>query len=148
MLLDEIRDVNFLTFCCDTSNKGNAKVLPVMVCFFPHKTGSQTKLIELYQLDDETGETLFTKLKSVWEKFDIRPKVKGFSGDNAKENFGGVTRGGDKNLFSRLQKEFNNELIGIGCTAHLTHKSIEKACDQFQPFFDIEAIVVNIYNYS
>lgn len=50
-------------------------------------------------------------------------------------------------MFSRLQKEFDNQLIGIGCTAHLVHKSIEKACDHYQPFFDIEATVVNIYNY-
>lgn len=136
MLLKEIRDVNFLTFCCDTSNRGNHKVLPVMVRYFSHRTGAHTKLIEAFQLDDETGETLFKKLKSVWEKYDLWPKSKAFSGDNAKENFGGLTRGGDKNVFSRL-----------GCTAHLAHKAIEKACDQFQPFLDIEATVVNIYNF-
>lgn len=147
ILMDEIRDVNFLTLCSDSSNRGNFKVLPVVVRFFSHKTGSQARLIDVFRLDDETGETLFTKLKCVWEKFDIRPKVKAFSGDNAKENVGGLTRGGNKNVFSRLQKEFNNQLIGIGCTAHLLHKSIEKACDTFQPFFDIEATVVNIYNY-
>ncbi|XP_055307724.1 uncharacterized protein LOC129571876 [Sitodiplosis mosellana] len=147
MLLKEIRDVNFLTFCLDSSSKGNFKVLPVLVRYFSHETGTHTKLIDAFQLDDETGETLFTKLKFVWEKYDLRAKLKAISGDNAKENFGGLTRGGDKNMFSRLQKEFNNELVGIGCAAHLVHKAIEKACDQFQPFFDIEATVVNIYNY-
>lgn len=147
ILLDEIRDVNFLTLCSDTSNKGNFKVLPVMVRFFSHKTGTQTKLIDVFRLDDETGETLFTKLKSVGEKYDIWSKVKGFSADNAKENFGGLTRGGDKNVFYRLRKELGNEIVGIGCPTHLAHKSIEKACDRFQSFFDIEAIVVNIYNH-
>lgn len=147
MLLEEIRDVNFLSFGCDTSNRGNFKVLPVIVRYFSHKTGVQSKLINVFQLDDETGETLFTKIESVWKEFDLWEKLKAFFGDNAKENFGGLTRGGDKNLFSRLQKEFDNQLVGIGCTAHLTHKAIEKACHQFQTFFDIEATVVNIYNY-
>lgn len=122
-------------------------MLPVLVRYFSTKTGTQSKLIDMFELEDETGDTLFKSLKSVWEEFDIRPKIKAFSGDNAKENFGGITRGGDKNLFSRLQKEFDNQLVGIECTAHLAHKAIEKACHQFQPFFDIEAVVVNIYNY-
>lgn len=147
ILLDEIRDVNFLTLCCDASNKGNCKILPVMVRYFSHRTGSQTKLIEVFELENETGETLFTKLKSVGEKYEIWPKVKAFSADNAGENFGGLTRGGEKNVFNRLQKEFDNQLLGIGCPSHLAHKSIEKSTDQFQDFFDIEAIVVNIYNH-
>lgn len=91
-------------------------------------------MIELYRLDDETGETLFTRLKSVWEKYELRPKIKAFSGDNVKENFGGINRGGDKNLFSRLQKEFDNQLIGIGCTAHMTHKAVDKLVINFNHF--------------
>lgn len=147
ILLDELRDVNFITLCSDTSNRGNFKVLPVMVRFFSHKTGSHTKLMDVFRLDDETGETLFNKLKSVGEKYGVWSKVQAFSADNAKENFGGLTRGGDKNVFSRLRKELGDQIIGIGCPSHLVHKSIEKACDQFQPFYNIEAIVVNIYNH-
>lgn len=147
ILLEELRDVNFITLSCDASNKGNFKALPVMVRYFSHVTGSQSKLVDVFQLDDETGETLFTKLKLVWEKYDLHSKVKAFMADNAKENFGGLTRGGEKNVFRRLQDEFDNLLIGAGCIAHLVHKSAEKGCDKFQPFFDIEATVINIYNY-
>lgn len=129
MLLDEIRGVNFIAMCCDTSNKGNFKVLPVMIRYFSHRTGTQTKLIDAFELGDGTGETVYTKLKAVGEKYDIWSKLKAFSAHNAEENFGGLTRGGDKNVFFRLQREFNNQLVGIGCPSHLVHKSVEKACD-------------------
>lgn len=71
-----------------------------MVRHFSTKNGTQSKLINMLELEDETGETVFKSLKSVWEEFDIRSKIKAFSGDNAKENFGGITRGGNKNVFS------------------------------------------------
>lgn len=146
ILLDELGDVNFATVSSDTSNKGNFKILPVMLRYFSLKTGIQTKLIDVFRLDDETGETLFNKLKSVCEKYGIWSKIKGFSADSAVENFGGITRGGDKNVFYRLRKELG-DIVGVGCPSHLAHKGAEKACDQFQPFFDIEATVVNIYNH-
>lgn len=147
MLSTELKHVNYLTLCCDASNRGNLKMFPIMVCYFSPLSGSQCKLIDLFKIDDETGETIFSKLSSVWQKNDFRNKVKGFAGDNCPTNFGGITRGGDKNVFHRLQEEFNNQLVGIGCMAHLVHKAIENASHKFQPFFDIEATVVKIYGY-
>lgn len=147
MLTDQLKDVNFVTFCCDASSRGNLKMFPVMVRFFSHLSGVQCKLIDLFKMNDETGHTIFGKLKTVWEENQLKNKLKGFAGDNCPTNFGGITRGGDKNVFHRLQEEFKDQLVGIGCTAHLVHKAIENACHQFQPFFDMEATVVKIYGY-
>lgn len=147
MLTTQLESANFVTLCCDTSNHGNLKILPIIVRFFSLNNGVQTKLIDVFQLEDETGETLFKKLESVWTKFNLHDKVMGLSADNCPTNFGGITRGGENNLFARMQKEFGKRLIGIGCIAHLIHKSIENACHKFQTFYDIEAKVVSIYNY-
>lgn len=147
MLIDSLQSVSFVSISCDSSNRGNKKMLPVMVRFFTLKEGIQCKLVELYRLDDETGETVFNKLKIAIEKFRLQRKLVSFGGDNCVTNFGGVQRGGDKNVYNRLQEEFGEHLVGVGCNAHLAHKAIEKACHKFQPHFDIEAIVVKIYGY-
>lgn len=147
MLSTQLESANFVTLCCDTSNHGNLKILPIIVRFFSFNTGVQTKLIDVFRLDDETGETLYKKLELVWNNFHLRDKVMCLSADNCPTNFGGVTRGGNQNLFARMQKEFDNRLIGVGCNGHLAHKSIEISCHKFQTFFDIEATVVNIYSH-
>lgn len=147
MLTTQLESVNFVTLCCDTSNHGNLKILPIIVRFFSPDTGVQMKLIEVFRLEDETGETLFKKLELVWTKFNLRDKVMCLCADNCPTNFGGVTRGGERNLFARMQEEFDGRLIGVGCIAHLAHKSIENSCHKFQSFFDIEASVVSIYSH-
>lgn len=43
-------------------------------------------------------------------------------------------------------KENNPNLLGIGCTAHILHNAIKKACDASLPF-DIEHIIVKIYSH-
>lgn len=147
MLTTQLESANFVTLCCDSSNHGNLKIFPVIVRFFSFDTGVQTKLIDVFQLEDETGLTLFHTLEAVWTKFNLQHKVMCLTADSCPTNFGGVTRGGDQNLFARMQKKFNNRLVGVGCNLHLAHKSIENSCHKFQTFFDIEATVVNIYNH-
>lgn len=146
-LKDDLKSINFVALCCDSSNHGNLKMFPIVVRYFSSESGVQSKLIELFELENETAETIFQKLQNVWTQFNLHSKVMCFAADNCPTNFGGITRGGDKNVFNRLQKEFNNRLIGSGCNAHLAHNSIQNACHKFQSFFDVEASVINIYNY-
>lgn len=148
MLSDILKSTNFVSLCTDTSNYGNVKLLPIMVRYYSVTEGIQCKLITLSKLSDETGESVFNEMKSTADKFDLRSKFICFGGDRCPTNFGGVDRGGDQNVFARLREEFTErKIIGIGCNAHLIHKAIETACDKFQSFFDIEAIVVKIYGY-
>lgn len=147
MIKDSLKNVRFVSLSCDCSNRGNKKILPVMVRYFSFEEGIQCKLIDLFCLDDETGETVFNRLKTVIENFGLQPKFVCFGADNCVMNFGGINRGGDKNVFARLKEKFGDKLIGIGCNAHLAQKAIEQACHKFQSHFDIEAIVVNIYSY-
>lgn len=147
MLSADLQNVNFVALCCDSSNHGNAKIFPIIVRYFSTENGVQSKLIEVFQLENETAETIFKKLQIVWTKYNLQDKLMCFGADNCPTNFGGVTRGGDRNVLSRLQEEFNDRLIGAACDGHLTHNSMQYACRKCQPFFDIEAIVINIYNY-
>lgn len=147
ILNDALKSTNFVTLCTDTSNRGNTKLMPAMVRYFSATEGIQCKLITLSSLRDETGESLFNELKSAVEKFGLQSKFICFGGDRCPTNFGGIDRGGNQNVFARLRNEFNDQMVGVGCNAHLIHKAIETACDQFQPIFDIEAIAVKIYGY-
>lgn len=147
MLQNSLKIVSFVAISCDSSNRGNQKMLPIVVRFFSMEEGVRNKMIELYRLKDETGETVFNKVKQVIENFGLQQKFICFGADNCNTNFGGVQRGGDHNVFHRLQEEYGQDTIGIGCNAHLAHKSIEQACHKFQQHFDIEAIIVKIYGY-
>lgn len=54
MLRKSLQKVNFVTISSDSSNRGNQKMLPVVVRYFSKTEGIQNKLIELNRLDDET----------------------------------------------------------------------------------------------
>ena len=148
MVKDALKMTNFVTLSTDSSNRGNIKLLPVMVRYYTVEDGVQCKLLTLSQLNDETGESVFGEVKSTADKFNLRSKFTCFGADRCPTNFGGIDRGGEQNVFARLQKEFTEQkMIGVGCSAHLVHKAIETACHTFQSFYDIEATVVKIYGY-
>lgn len=43
------------------------------------------------------------------------------------ENFGGLTRWGGRNLFSRVRKEFDHQFVSSGCPSRIAYKSVEKS---------------------
>lgn len=147
-LKKSLEKVNFVAIGTDTSNRGNIKMLPIVVRYFSSTEGIQNKMIDLFELGQETGKAVFGKVKSIVESYGLRSKFVVFAGDNCNTNFGGVNRNGTDNIFSRLGNEYSDhELVGVGCCAHLFHKAIEKACHVFQSFFDVEAVVVKIFGY-
>lgn len=148
MLKNTLESKNFVSLCTDSSNKGNIKLLPVMVRYYSVDEGIQTKLITLSSLGNETGESVFNAVKFAVDKFELRSKFICFGADRCPTNFGGINRGGDQNVFARMRVEFpEHELIGSECNAHIVHTTADTACHKFQSFFDIEAIVVKIYSY-
>lgn len=68
-----------------------------------------------------------------------------YSADNAPVNFGSVDRTGDKNVFTRMQDQFNNILIGMGCLAHVVHNTPHDACLANIPY-DFNQILTLIHN--
>lgn len=69
-----------------------------------------------------------------------------FSADNAATNFGGKDRGGQNNVFFTLKSLTNNQnIIGVGCVAHIFNNSVDSALDSLPLCF--ESIVMQIHNH-
>lgn len=124
----ELENSRFVTISTDASNHNELKMFPILIRYFLPKEGAKTRLIELKNLPGETGEQIFEMLKAAWSKWNIGNKIIAYSADNAPINFGSVNRTGDKNVFTRMQKEFNDILIGMGCLAHALHNTPNDAC--------------------
>ena len=64
-----------------------------------------------------------------------------FCADNAPTNFGGAEYRGENNVFARLIVRRQN-LIGVGCPAHVLHNAAKHAADNLP--WDVEAIVFKL----
>lgn len=121
-------------------------MLPIVVRYFSTKNGVSNKVIEIANLRDEKSATMMDQIEGACEKFNVVEKVIGLGADNAAPNFGGLTRGGKKNLFALMKEKLPNCSIGVGCNAHITHNTVDYAVGRIE-LFDIEAIVVKIYKH-
>jgi capsid portal protein len=65
--------------------------------------------------------------------------------DNTNSNFGDVKRKEEENVFRKVQSDLDRPIVGIGCSAHIVHNSVQTACDSLP--LDIEVIVIKIYKY-
>ena len=109
------------TIYTDASNQGIIKLLLVL-CFFP-TVGVRLRVLNLIEEAGKTSTIISELIKSAVNKYNLKSKVVCFCGDNADNvNFGGVTRGGQNNVFCRL-KQWLPQLIGIGCVAHIVHSA-------------------------
>lgn len=149
MILNQIQlELNEAMYVClgtDTSSHKEVTMYPIIARYFLPLEGIKTRLIDFSNLFSETGKDIFGVLKTTWEKYNIREKVSSYSADNCKTNFGNVDReGGKLNVFTRLKEALGNNLVGVGCTAHILHNAPEDACLNALPF-DIQHILVLIY---
>lgn len=145
-----MEEMSLLPYCgvsTDASNHGSIKMFPVLIQYFNWKNGGlQTKLIDLKSTKNETSETIARLLCDSLNKCNILNKCMAFSGDNANTNFGGIARKPGKNVFTNLKSALKNDnLIGIGCPAHILHNCLQHGCDTLK--YDIESIVLKIYNF-
>lgn len=124
----ELEKAQFITMSTDASNHKELKMFPILIRYFLPTEGVKTRLIELQNLPGETGEQIFAMLEAAWSKWNIQNKMIAYCADNAPVNFGSVDRTGDKNVFKRMQDVFNNNLIGMGCLAHILHNTPHDAC--------------------
>lgn len=68
-------------------------------------------------------------------------KLIAFCGDNTNTNFGGLQR----NVFHKIKEDLEKPIEGIGCPAHILHKTISSASGILS--VDFEIIILNIFNY-
>lgn len=94
----------------------------------------------------ETAEILSERVSKTLDDFKLRDKVVCFSADNTNTNFGGVSRKGKENIFKKLKESLASDLVGIGCVAHIINNGVHAGVMSTIPF-DIESILLQIYNY-
>lgn len=141
----ELAERHYITVSTDASNRGNVKMMPVVVRYFVPTEGVRVKLLEFGNEKGETSEIITTMIMKSARKNEISDKIVGFCADNCATNFGNAERGGRNNVFYRL-KQWREEIIGVGCAAHIVHNALKHACDRM-PSLDVECIVVKIYSY-
>lgn len=130
----------------DGSNHGCQKMFPILVQYFDYKLGGiQTKAVELKTTPNETSETIADYVKITLEGLGIVKKCVAFAGDNTNTNFGGINRKEGKNVYSILKKTVNQNLVGVGCPAHILHNTIRHGVDTLD--IDVECIVLKLHNF-
>lgn len=144
---NNIKHVDFLSISTDASNKRYHKMFPVVVQYFDKNVGTQTKLIEFDELENETSFTISNYLLKTVKTFDISRKVVAFGGDNTNTNFGGLRKREGNNVFSHLKNdlECGDNLLGVGCPAHILHNTLHAGTDILN--IDIETLVMKLFNH-
>lgn len=144
-LQNELNEASFVCISTDTSSHNEVTMYPVIARYFLPLKGVKTRLIEFSNMYSEKGADIFGVLQACWENWKIKNKIKMFLADNCPTNFGTSDREhGKLNVFTRLKKELGDNLVGIGCLAHILHNAPDDACSAVLPF-DIQNVLVLIY---
>lgn len=145
-LLDHLKNVSFITLCCDASNHKHIKLMPILVRYFLPESGCDLKILELKNVPGETSELISTYINETTTNLGLADKVIGFCADNTNSNFGGSGRGGTNNVFYKMKTNLKNQnIVGIGCYAHIINNCIKTSCDILP--IDVEAFLVKIYSH-
>ncbi|CAM4954458.1 unnamed protein product, partial [Rotaria socialis] len=114
----ELRDVPFFSVCYDASNKGSAKMLPIVVQFFS-KFGVKHGIFEFIEQQHESADALFNNIKYVIEAngHNLNQLVS-IGSDNTNVNVGN-----NHSVFALFNKLLPR-LIKGNCYSHILHNSV------------------------
>lgn len=109
LLETDLNGCNYVSVYTDASNHGNIKLFPVFVRYFIPTEGINVKMLDLTEAPGENSTIISGLIESAASKYDLKQKIVGFCGDNAKVNFGGETLAGWKysNITKTTEKNTN-----------------------------------------
>ncbi|CAI6370838.1 unnamed protein product [Macrosiphum euphorbiae] len=145
LIKNQLDAASFVTVMIDSSNHKDLKIIPVLVRYFLPETGIKTVIIEFTDLPGETAVQLTNYVCELLKTWKIEKKIIALSADNTNTNFGGVLRRGKNNLFTHLNGNVENYIIGIGCSAHILNNSIQSASDTLP--IDLQMIISKIFQH-
>lgn len=93
MILEDLKQCTYVSIYTDASNHGNTKLFPVLIRYFNLISGVFVKVLEVSAEVGETSEIISNLIWNVAREYGIETKIVAFCGDNAKVNFGGLSRG-------------------------------------------------------
>ncbi|CAF4912757.1 unnamed protein product, partial [Rotaria socialis] len=133
----ELRDVPFFSVCYDASNKGSAKMLPIVVQFFS-KFGVKHGIFEFIEQQHESADALFNNIKYVIEANGLNlNQLVSIGSDNTNVNVGN-----NHSVFALFNKLLPR-LIKGNCYSHILHNSVKHGNEYL--LFDIEGVLLKIY---
>ncbi|CAF3185040.1 unnamed protein product [Rotaria sp. Silwood2] len=133
----ELLDVAFFSVCYDASNKGNAKMLRIVVQFFS-KFGVKHGILEFIEQQHESADALFNNIKYVIEANGLNlNQLASIGSDNTNVNVGN-----NHSVFSLFNKLLPR-LIKANCYSHILHNSVKHGNEYL--LFDIEGVLLKIY---
>lgn len=145
-IINDLQNIVFVSVSVDASNHGSIKLIPIIIQYFDYRAnGITSKLLEIETAPDETSNTISDLIIKQLKKFNILSKCIAFSGDNCNTNFGGKQRLGTNNVFTKLKSQLQNNIMGVGCSAHIINNAVQHGCDILP--VDVESIILKIYNY-
>jgi hypothetical protein len=145
-VIKSLQDIPFCGVSTDASNHGAVKIFPILIQYFDYENGGlQIKLLEVESKPNETAHTIAAYVSETLSNYGLLSKCVAFAGDNCNTMFGGLKKGGGKNVFANLKNIIKPSLIGVGCPAHVLNNCIQHGTDTLE--IDIESIVLKVYNY-
>lgn len=146
-ILEDLSDIKYISASTDASNHGAIKLFPLLIQYFDYqKDGIQVSLVDIKLQPNETSEIITHYVYDSLRDKNLSDKLVAFSADNAATNFGSKDRGGQNNVFFALKSLTNNQnIIGVGCVAHIFNNSVHSALDSLP--LCLESIVMQIHNH-
>lgn len=124
----------------DASNHKNRKFIPLVVQYFSLEKGIQNKLVDFYEVTEETADSLFLYLKKSLQSLGLSfENVTSLSADNTNYNFGCKN-----SIYTRMNSE-NPRIIKANCYAHIMHNCLKHCIEQLS--VDIENILNKFFHY-
>lgn len=146
LVMNDLNDISYISISTDASNHGALKIFPILIQYFDYKNGgTKCKLLDITSQPNEQSDTIANMIIDILKKYNTTTKCVAFSGDNCNTNFGGVARAGNKNVYFKLKNTINDNLIGIGCPAHILNNSVHYGFDGLP--LNIDTIVTVIHNH-
>lgn len=99
IVFQELKNVNFISVFTDASNHGANKIFPIVVRYFDPLAGVKINVLDISSEPGETSQVIFELIQKATKEYNVEKKIVAFCGDNAKVNFGGLTRGGTNMCF-------------------------------------------------
>ncbi|CAM4974346.1 unnamed protein product [Rotaria socialis] len=138
-IVAELKNVSSFSICYDASNKGNAKMVPIVVQFFS-KTGVKHGILEFIEQMHESADALFKNIKYVLEANELKlNQLVSLGSDNTNVNVGN-----HHSVFALFEKLLPGLIKGT-CYCHVLHNSVKHGHEHL--LFDIETALLKIYSH-
>jgi hypothetical protein len=119
-VLKSLQGILFCEVSMDASKHGAVKIFPILIQYFDYENGGlQIKLLEVESKPNETAHTIAVYVSETLSNYGLLSKCVTYEGDNCNTMFGGLKKGGGKNVLANLKNIIKQSLIGVGCPAHV-----------------------------